>query len=383
MLIADADRPALELARALVERAGYESRIAADAATAFALLEYERPDLALVELRMPGLGGMGFARHARALRGGDWFPVIACTGAAADADAVVLAVADAGFEDFLRKPLRYETLRARLDTFRRLLDRHRTLATRGAELAADRRAARDEQRLARHLIDRLTRDDPTVPSHVSSWIQSADTLSGDVVASVGRPGGGYHLLYADVAGHGLAAAVAGLPAVEVFYRMSGEGCRIEAVAAEMNRKVRSYAPRERFVAAVLAGVDPASGQVSIWNGGCPDVLLIDAPGNALHRFRSRHLALGILDCTGFDPTVETMPYLDGSELLLLSDGVLETEGPQGERLTEQALLAHTPGGSREARFEALKRCVYRHCAATPAADDLSVVLASLPGPAGG
>lgn len=381
MLIADADRPALERARALVERAGYQPLIAADAATVFALLARERPELALVELLMPGLGGMGFARQARALRGGDWFPVIACGGSAGE--AIVLAAAEAGFEGYLRKPLRYRSLRARLDTFRRLLDQHRTLATRGAELAADRWAVRAEQRLARHLIERLTRTDPAARAPVSSWIQSAGTLSGDVVASVERPDGGYHLLYADVAGHGLAAAVAGWPAVEVFNRMSAEGCRIGAIAAEMNRKLRSYAPRERFVAAVLAGVDPASGQVSIWNGGCPAVLLIDASGQALHRFRSRHLALGILDCAGFDPAVETLPYAGGSELLLLSDGVLEAEGPQGERLTEQVLLAQASGDSRAARFEALKRCVYRHCAATPAVDDLSVVLASLPGPGGG
>lgn len=66
VLVVDDDARSRELLRIILRHAGYRVVAAADAQAAVALLQAERPVVALVDLLMPGLSGIEFCRWIRA-----------------------------------------------------------------------------------------------------------------------------------------------------------------------------------------------------------------------------------------------------------------------------------------------------------------------------
>jgi CheY-like chemotaxis protein/anti-sigma regulatory factor (Ser/Thr protein kinase) len=96
------------LLRAVLERAGHEVTAAEDGTQALAAAQLGRFDIALLDLHMPGVDGLGVARALRALPdGAGRLPLVALT---ADAEeSVGEACRAAGFDAVIRKP--FETRR--------------------------------------------------------------------------------------------------------------------------------------------------------------------------------------------------------------------------------------------------------------------------------
>src|SRR3954470_13739879 len=86
---------------------------AADGATALALILEFSPDVALLDVRMPGLDGLELARRLRDLGG---ITVVLLTGS--DADALAGAAAAAGVAQLLSKDLARDEICRRLLTLR-------------------------------------------------------------------------------------------------------------------------------------------------------------------------------------------------------------------------------------------------------------------------
>ncbi|MEW1654139.1 MULTISPECIES: response regulator transcription factor [unclassified Streptomyces] len=126
---------------------GYRVRVACDGLEALGLLEQERPDLAVVDVVMPGLDGLGLCRMLR--RRGDRLPILVLTARHEVGDRV--AGLDAGADDYLAKPFATEELFARI---RALLRRTEPPEDSGALTVADltldpasRQAFRGERQL--------------------------------------------------------------------------------------------------------------------------------------------------------------------------------------------------------------------------------------------
>ncbi len=107
VLIAD-DEP---LIRALVHAAlgggAYEVSAVVDGPSALAAIRAERPHVALVDVRMPGMDGLAVCRAVRADRACDSVKIVILT-----ATADLSSAADAGADAFLSKPFRPSELRA-------------------------------------------------------------------------------------------------------------------------------------------------------------------------------------------------------------------------------------------------------------------------------
>ncbi len=91
-----------ELLRHNLQAAGFEARLCADGAQALALLSRWRPDLALLDLMLPGMDGLELCRRLKqdpALR---HIPVIMLTARDAEVDRVVGL--ELGAEDYVVKP---------------------------------------------------------------------------------------------------------------------------------------------------------------------------------------------------------------------------------------------------------------------------------------
>lgn len=102
ILIVDDNVDAADSAAALLETPGYEVRAAYDPQTALALLDEFEPDVAVLDIGLPGMSGYDLARRLRAHPKGRHCGLIALSGYAREED-VALARA-AGFDLHLAKP---------------------------------------------------------------------------------------------------------------------------------------------------------------------------------------------------------------------------------------------------------------------------------------
>ncbi|MFD9860063.1 response regulator transcription factor [Streptomyces alboflavus] len=109
---------------------GYHVLVAADGFSALSVLEERRPDLAMVDVVMPGLDGLELCRMLR--RRGERLPILVLTARHQIGDRV--AGLDAGADDYLAKPFATEELLARI---RALLRRTDPPADKGLLRAAD------------------------------------------------------------------------------------------------------------------------------------------------------------------------------------------------------------------------------------------------------
>ena len=109
VLIADDDPQLVRALRITLAAHGYEVIAAADGASAVALAAQAHPDLVLLDLGMPRLGGI---EVIEALRGWTQAPIIVVSGRVGSADKV--EALDAGADDYVTKPFQIDELLARL-----------------------------------------------------------------------------------------------------------------------------------------------------------------------------------------------------------------------------------------------------------------------------
>ncbi len=130
MLVVEDDPGVRSTLDQLLRFEGYRVLQAGDGLEALGLLERERPDLAVVDVVMPKLDGLGLCRMLR--RRGDRMPVLVLTARHEVGDRV--AGLDAGADDYLAKPFATEELFARI---RALLRRTEPVEGTGALAVAD------------------------------------------------------------------------------------------------------------------------------------------------------------------------------------------------------------------------------------------------------
>jgi CheY-like chemotaxis protein len=80
VLIVDDDSDTLDSLSRLLSRCGHEPRTARDGPEALALVAGFRPDVAVLDLGLPGMDGYELARRLRALPGLDGMGLVALTG---------------------------------------------------------------------------------------------------------------------------------------------------------------------------------------------------------------------------------------------------------------------------------------------------------------
>ncbi|MGA2924795.1 MAG: response regulator [Solirubrobacteraceae bacterium] len=112
VLVADDDRDVLNLVRFRLERDGLRVLVAADGAAALELAREQRPDVCVLDVMMPKLGGL---EVLKALRGD---PATAATRVilltARSAEAQVDEGFERGADDYVIKPFSPQELRQRV-----------------------------------------------------------------------------------------------------------------------------------------------------------------------------------------------------------------------------------------------------------------------------
>jgi len=110
VLVVDDNQDAADTAATLLELAGYEVQVAYDPEAALRLLDHFAPQVALLDIGLPGMSGYELALHVREHPNGRGASLVALTGYGTQAD--ILRAEQAGFDRHLVKPAPPEVLLA-------------------------------------------------------------------------------------------------------------------------------------------------------------------------------------------------------------------------------------------------------------------------------
>lgn len=372
LMVVDDDRMIRMLLRRFAESLGHQVLEAGSGDEALQIAEQQTPDIVLMDMVMPGMDGITTARELKTRVGERWVPVIFLT--ALDNDADLVAALSQGGDDYLTKPVNFPILRAKISAFERSVMLYKRVREQAIELSRYQDRVIEEQRVAQHLMERIVNSAKLDDPMLDSWISPAEFLSGDLLAAARTPGDVLYVMLADGVGHGLTAALNVLPVTQPFYTMTEKGFSIAEIAREINSKVRQILPRDRFISAALVSVDMLTNRLEVWNGGIPKLHLLNAQGEVVLLFPSRHLPLGILPEMQFDSKTESFALQEPLRLVMCSDGLVEAEdhdrAPFGYPRLLQAVQQAPQGGE----VEQVRQSVVDHLAGEPHHDDISLVI---------
>lgn len=97
-----------DLLQTYLESAGFRCQAAEDGPAGLALIREARPEVAIVDVGLPGMDGLEVARRLRQSEDHNGIYLVALTGYGQADDRV--AVRDAGFDDHLVKPVDLDRL---------------------------------------------------------------------------------------------------------------------------------------------------------------------------------------------------------------------------------------------------------------------------------
>jgi sigma-B regulation protein RsbU (phosphoserine phosphatase) len=320
ILIVDDNPVNLQVLLGTLNGRGYRLLVARDGATALDIARRARPDLVLLDVLMPGIGGFDVCRALKdddALRDA---PVIFLSALGDVGDKVTgLSL---GAVDYITKPIQAEEVLARVDVHLTRARLERELRTVNDRLNRELAHAAEMQR--RILPRSLPRTDAV---HFAAYYQTSRFAGGDYYDVLPLPGGRYAVITLDVSGHGAPAAIVMAMMRTVVHTHTGAMDTAGALLRHIHDHFRFLGETSVYATAVSAIVDPAAGTVRVACAGHPPPLL----------FRPR---AGVSPLEGAPTTplllmpLQTIPEAEhrlepGDRVLFYTDGVTDRESPDG------------------------------------------------------
>lgn len=230
-----------------------------------------------------------------------------------------------------------------------------------------------EDNLAQAVFDSMMLRPGLNDHRLRYWLQPAGRFGGDAVAATRTSDGTFYVLLADAIGHGLAAAIAVVPLLTLFYRLAEQAPSVGHIACELNREVLQTSPANHFVAAIVLALAPRQDTVSVWQGGMPDMLHLDPSGYLKQRYPSTSLPLGVARFSTEAARVQTVPMQPCDQLALFSAGLAKSANAEGATVgtgrIEQALVRQWGID----QIQAVREMLESHMRGYPSREDIAIV----------
>jgi serine phosphatase RsbU (regulator of sigma subunit) len=198
-------------------------------------------------------------------------------------------------------------------------------------------------------------------------------VGGDLYEVVSRPGA-VRLLIGDVRGKGLEAVRSAAIVLGEFRAAAADVDRLEDVAVQIDRRLRSYLQDEDFVTALIAEITD-DGQYTIASCGHPPALLLSAGAiTAIEAAPSLPLGLGA------DPVAVTGQLTPGDRLLLYTDGLIEARDHDRRFVDVQVVVRPLADADLDAGLDDILHAL-RAITGADLSDDLALLAAEYLGPA--
>ncbi len=354
VLVVDDSSAQRLLLRTLLRRWGYDVETAASGQEALERCRQERFDLIISDWIMPGMSGPDFCRAFRQLDSDSYCYFILLT-AKTETDAVAEGL-DIGADDFLRKPVAPEELRARMNAGERLLEMERRLRDQNRQIASTLTELRElysaldrDLREARKLQQSLVRerDFRMEGAQLSLLLRPSGHVGGDMVGFFPSGEGRIGFYAFDVSGHGVTSALMCARIAGLFSGgAGGQNIALDGppdamtahqpglVAERMNRLLLSEIDTEHYCTLCYADADLRTGQVRFVQAGHPHPLVQRADGS-IEYLGEGGLPVGLFAEARYDSTM--IKLRPGDRLLIYSDGITEYADANGAELGEPGL----------------------------------------------
>ncbi|MBF0396375.1 MAG: SpoIIE family protein phosphatase [Desulfobacterales bacterium] len=209
--------------------------------------------------------------------------------------------------------------------------------------------------------------------NVNYKILPVDEIAGDIVFYKPYEYSKMYALVGDFTGHGLSAAIGGIPVTDIFYSMVDLNLSIEDILLTMNQKLKNILPTGIFLSACMVEMDSKRRTIKIWNGGLPDVLIVSMQGEIKKRISSKNFPLGLLDNKSFELNIDVLETDINDRIYIYSDGVTETANYQHEMFEITGLESLFSSGLKENMIDKIFQELERFRGDSPQKDDITML----------
>jgi len=314
---------------------GMEVQLAGTADDAVHLALAERPDIVFLDVILPGMSGYAIAERIRELYPHNYIPVVFVTGLTDD-DAILRCFA-AGGDEVVAKPVEPSMLRARIEAALRSRRLHETVSKQRDQLLAYQIEMSHDVDVTKVILDNFRTEEGLRSPNIRHLMRPVETLNGDFIMAASKPSRAQCFILGDFTGHGLPAAIGVMLVHGVFCSMVAKGFDIETIAYEINRKMYTLLPTNRFLSAALFEIDAQTGIMSVWNAGLPALYVRGDERRISAQFPSSALPLGILPPQEFKARARRIVMSPNDRVYAYSDGIVETCNAEGELFGQERL----------------------------------------------
>ena len=372
ILIADdvaTDRLILE---SIVTQAGHTPFGVEDGLQAVEAYSKVKPDIVLLDVLMPNMGGIEAAKELRKLSETDVVPIIFLTSLT-DQESLVECL-ESGGDDFIPKPYNRVVLQSKIKSFGRMRKMHRTLAEQKKQIEQHNMHLIQEQTVAKQVFDKIAHNGCLDLDFIHHYMSPLAVFNGDVLVSEIGPNGNIVVMLGDFTGHGLPAAIGSMPLASTFYGMVRKGFGISDILFEINQKLHEILPIGFFCCAICIDISFKKKRIRVWNGGLPEAFLYRQKTDEYELLPSSNLPLGVLSSRDFSGETMRFEVDIGDRFYMWSDGVFEARNQRGEMYGEHRLheLMFREKGHSEL-FGSIIQRVHDHIGSSKKDDDISLV----------
>ncbi len=321
ILIVDDDDSSRALLTRMLSSAGYKCRETDNAADALKLVREQKPEVLLLDFRMPEMDGTDVLKQLRSDPNPDiaQLPVIMLTG---HGESEVQCL-QAGADDFVIKPIEIEVLRARIEAQLRVHSLRLQLQQQNKVLEEWRR--NHERDLAAARATQQSLIPPKKPQilgwEIATWYRPVIEVGGDIYGWLPITKERWLFWIADATGHGASAALLTTLAKLLFHHGHEQHDEPAAIMDAVNNDLRGIFAGRSFMSAMCIALDPQTGKASVVGAGHPP-LLVTRFGRGTEAIPSSAPPLGLMEQSQFAATdLELNP---GDAFTLYTDGLFGT-----------------------------------------------------------
>jgi len=336
ILVVDDIETNRKLLQKMLRRMGdYSVLEARNGMEAISLFKEESPDLILMDINMPEMDGLQSASEIKKISGDNYIPIIFVTALSAES-SLTKALASGG-DDFISKPFDVDILQSKISAHLRIRGLNKQVKNKNNELKKVNRELAREQDLIEHFFESALKQSYLDSRFINYHMSSLSAFNGDIFLAERSPQGGLYIVLGDFTGHGLTAAMGTLPVAMIFFKMVSENSTISDIAREINVELFNLMPTSMFFAATLLELNARGDILTSWMGGMPESYWLGSDGELKGKIESRHMPLGILPDSEFNPETEIFSVDEGDKFYLYSDGVIEAENGDGNMFGDDRL----------------------------------------------
>ncbi|HID56529.1 TPA: response regulator [Candidatus Poribacteria bacterium] len=336
ILIVDDEEDILDLVDLSLTADGFDVITARSGPEALEKVKEEMPDLILLDISMPDMDGYEVMRRLKGDRRTSSIPIIMLTAASDKRDKV--RSFSAGADDYVVKPFDADELTARIEA---VLSRTRTIryinpliSTIGdwsvEELGSSLETAVKIQR------NLLPKEPPKLEGiQFGNILESSRTVSGDFYDYIPLDQYRVGIAIADIRGKGLPASLLMVMVRTILRLVSRELDSPADVLKKINDMLQTDTDPEFFATMIYGILDTRSLTFRYANGGHCSPIRANERSKKVEFLREGGLILGVFDFALFEDVEVELE--NGDLLLLYTDGVTETESPDGDIYGEERL----------------------------------------------